>query len=1039
MYLRKTNANKIFVISLIILLSFTAFLSLVDIGVQAGTITGSFGYTGAGASNDWLNAGNPEGSLYQYTGITGANLTTVSEWMGQATSGHHFAMAVYNWTTNTGPIYLLANSTVLTSTSIGYNTFTFPTGLSLVNGNNYWLVEWQDYTYSTHGYNYTSGSTYQGLYVSLAYSANWNTSLTGYNTRAREICQYANWTLSDTSPPTYSGLTVNSTFAGSVANFSATVNDAQLPTNGQYQFATNNTGSWVWDAPVNFTTTPQTVSVAKTLTSSNNAIVGYQWNFTDSFGQLVNTGIQTLTTASPQLITRVQGPFEGNSTTTPFNVTMGVSPTNGNMIILTFGSDSTTAYPSISSVTQTGVTWTQQKLSQVKGSYYEDSEIWAGVVGANAVTNISITMASVAGTSASAIANEYSGILPIGFLDQTSNSTGNLQNILTGTTATTTQNVELWVGTILTDNAAQSAPINGFTMMGGAVYSSHATVSFLENIVSVEGTANSGTHLGGISVYDGCIATFKAALTTSVTFTSNPTGTGFITVNGTAQTSPFTIASANLGDSYLIAANSPANLVAGQSQSLFVSWSDAGAQSHTYNVVFGGGTVTATFQPQFCLTPTVANSTISPSVATWVNSGGFQDFTYSPTQSYYNVTSVLIDGSPTTIGTHYNFTAISTYHSISVTSADITAPTVSALSSSSNYVGTNSILTSYWNDLSGLSGFIFGSNNTGVWVNSTWTAFVSTPQWANQTLTLNNTAYNTVGWEIWSNDTSGNWGNSGLQIFTLINNYQVSLTRGGTNNFIVGDSLSGTIAVLKDGVAYFNYVLDVTANGAAYTQNSTSQTFYDVQYQPTTVTYSIVNLIDLGTNQTVSVYTVSGLSVTWAPKPLPLGGSGSQDTTSPTPNTTQPNDGVAFQISDVNLGNCKANSTVTVTFKVSYSGSSYTITPNDITLGAPFDGWLNSVQIEPLMLQTGSAVSDAQISLTFRIPENISGNFKGPLSVTGTDVFGTQHTANSDISASVDVPFNLTTWIKSNPLVLVGIVAAVIVALGLIAVFSKRR
>ena len=86
--------------------------------------------------------------------------------------------------------------------------------------------------------------------------------------------------------------------------------------------------------------------------------------------------------------------------------------------------------------------------------------------------------------------------------------------------------------------------------------------------------------------------TYNTASATII-FTSSPTGTGFITVNGTAQTTPYTIASATLGDHYTIAANSPVKITWGN-QYVFSSWSDSGAQSHTYTVSVAA-TVTASF------------------------------------------------------------------------------------------------------------------------------------------------------------------------------------------------------------------------------------------------------------------------------------------------------------------------------------------------------------------------------------------------------------------------------------------------------------
>lgn len=101
-------------------------------------------------------------------------------------------------------------------------------------------------------------------------------------------------TASDTTPPTYSGLSVSNNVSGISVRFRGTFTDETSL--GQYSFSTNNTGSWVYDSPVSFTTRPQTVSVYKTLNATLGLIVGYRWNFTDGAGNANNTGILTLTT-----------------------------------------------------------------------------------------------------------------------------------------------------------------------------------------------------------------------------------------------------------------------------------------------------------------------------------------------------------------------------------------------------------------------------------------------------------------------------------------------------------------------------------------------------------------------------------------------------------------------------------------------------------------------------------------------------------------------------------------------------------------------
>ena len=103
----------------------------------------------------------------------------------------------------------------------------------------------------------------------------------------------------------------------------------------------------------------------------------------------------------------------------------------------------------------------------------------------------------------------------------------------------------------------------------------------------------------------------------SITITSSPAGSGYVTVDGSPITTPQTY-SWNPGDSHTIAANSPTNTVSGQSQYVWTSWSDSGAQSHSYVVPSSDATVTGYFQLQYYLTVTGGNN---PTPSAWYNSG----------------------------------------------------------------------------------------------------------------------------------------------------------------------------------------------------------------------------------------------------------------------------------------------------------------------------------------------------------------------------------------------------------------------------------
>ena len=99
----------------------------------------------------------------------------------------------------------------------------------------------------------------------------------------------------DTTAPTYNNNAHNTTEAGESVLFSIQYNDdTALHTLGQYIFATNNTGTWVNESAINWTSTPEYANVSKTLNSTHNQIVGYRWYSDDNEGNTNNTPIYTL-------------------------------------------------------------------------------------------------------------------------------------------------------------------------------------------------------------------------------------------------------------------------------------------------------------------------------------------------------------------------------------------------------------------------------------------------------------------------------------------------------------------------------------------------------------------------------------------------------------------------------------------------------------------------------------------------------------------------------------------------------------------------
>ncbi len=240
-----------------------------------------------------------------------------------------------------------------------------------------------------------------------------------------------------------------------------------------------------------------------------------------------NSGTGSLT-VNPH-IALVQGPKRGTSTSSTISVTLSNTPTSGDVLIAVIGTDLTSTnfnQPStitISSISQTGVTWTKQVVQTDSGGSYfawyaADVEIWLGTVSSGASTSVTITLSGSANGGAVADIGEYSGIATSP-LDKTAvnpSSTASTSTT-TGTTTTTSQASELWIGGVTVEaGATQSSsnsqpPTNGFTLSDGSAYNSAMSVAYLQNIVSATGTASSGTTTTSSNRYVGCIATFKAA------------------------------------------------------------------------------------------------------------------------------------------------------------------------------------------------------------------------------------------------------------------------------------------------------------------------------------------------------------------------------------------------------------------------------------------------------------------------------------------------------------------------------------------------
>jgi len=359
-----------------------------------------------------------------------------------------------------------------------------------------------------------------------------------------------------------------------------------------------------------------------------------------------NLVINNVSAVSP--IVRVQGVAQGTSPgALVFTVTLGAPPTSGNVVVLTVSAVSGGApAPTVSSVTETGVTWSMVVAQQ---NINVDSEIWYGVVGAGASTTITVSLSKLV-TEAIADACEYSG-LASSPLDKFASTSGTTATTSTGTTATTTDPNELLVGSVAAVIAPstyqpQTSATNGFTLVDGTTIAS-VSEAYLENIVSSKGAYVSGTTLPSGTTYTwaGAIAAFEAIsqVTMTVSYSVTGGGVGYTApwfnyfFGGVAQNYQLTTTgvakSVDKGSTWTVSQTSgggASDLLGGS------SGTEQWITSHSVTGTASAGTIVFNYQNQYSLTMIISPSgggtttptgSLSPGTSTWENAAAFVTIT----------------------------------------------------------------------------------------------------------------------------------------------------------------------------------------------------------------------------------------------------------------------------------------------------------------------------------------------------------------------------------------------------------------------------
>ena len=239
-----------------------------------------------------------------------------------------------------------------------------------------------------------------------------------------------------------------------------------------------------------------------------------------------NVGSQAIVTATAPTRVRYATGFSAGSSSTSLTVTMAAAPASGNTLVAVISTRGATANQ-VSGISSTGAAWARVTQSVNAGG--STSEIWAAAVGASAGSVVTITTAQ---GRCAAVVIEYSGLATANTVDQTAASAGgNSSNPVTGTSPTTTQTGELWIGAIgyRASSPTLGSLLNSFASVtsaqsNSASSSSNAKIYALERIVNATGAASSGGTLSATAQWSGTIATFKDAVTSTLALGGSAAG-----------------------------------------------------------------------------------------------------------------------------------------------------------------------------------------------------------------------------------------------------------------------------------------------------------------------------------------------------------------------------------------------------------------------------------------------------------------------------------------------------------------------------------
>ena len=218
-------------------------------------------------------------------------------------------------------------------------------------------------------------------------------------------------------------------------------------------------------------------------------------------------------------ITRVQyasGFTDSSAGGLDITLTLGSAPTNGNTLIIAFHFASNSG-AALTSISQTGATWTQIAAATSSPLGAGQTQIWmaANVSGAGTTINFTSTNNNIAQC---AIVAEYSGLTSSpSDVHATNTQNTSVAVVSTGTTATTSQANELWIGAYGIKYSGSvptiSALTNSYTMITtqNSTTPSSSLLGMSEYFASATGTAGDTATLSSAYTSVGASATFLGA------------------------------------------------------------------------------------------------------------------------------------------------------------------------------------------------------------------------------------------------------------------------------------------------------------------------------------------------------------------------------------------------------------------------------------------------------------------------------------------------------------------------------------------------